>query len=139
MGTTPPPPRTLCEGSPPIIGGINEVKLGAACGYHTAPSSVLQKKEKPPSIGGLNEMKSGQCDGYHTAPLLLIKNPPQTIEGDRNARMERCVGCTPLIRIGKAKADGVWDAHCLVWVWKVKCNTFYSPTDSAGIDLNYNN
>jgi hypothetical protein len=74
VGTTPPLLLTLREGSPPILGGINEVKLGAACGYHAAPV-VWAAKKNPPSLGGLNEIKLGQCDEYHTA-LLLMENPP---------------------------------------------------------------
>ena len=131
------------------MGGINEVKLGVACGYHAAPILCAAKKENPPLLGGLNEMKLGWHDKYHAAPLLLIENPPivggnnpaqmrQRVdftppcfcrcwkesppndEGDKKARTERCVGCTPLVRVWKAKRGGVWDAHRLICIWKVK-------------------
>jgi hypothetical protein len=51
-GTALPPLSTPCKGIPLTIGGIKEVKLGAACGYHTAPSSGLGER-KPPHHWGV--------------------------------------------------------------------------------------
>ena len=48
------------------------------------------------------------------------KDPPPNDGGDKKARTERCVGCTPLVRIWEAKRDGVWVAHRLVCVWRAK-------------------
>jgi hypothetical protein len=92
VGTTPPPSLTLHEGSPPILGGINKVKLGAACGYHATPVIWAAKKKTLPMMGGLNEIKLGQCDEYHTAPSSM-ENPPSIIERERG---------------------GVWTSHGLV-------------------------
>jgi len=58
VGTTPPRPLTLCEGSPPLLGEINEVKLGAARGYHAAPVVCAVKKKNPP-LGGIIQLERG--------------------------------------------------------------------------------
>ena len=76
------------------MGGINEVKLGAACGYHAAPILCAAKKKKTPLLGGLNEMKLGQHDKYHATPLLSIENPP-VVGGNNPAQTRRCVDFTP--------------------------------------------
>ena len=113
-------------------------------------------------MGGLNEMKLRQHDKYHAAPLLLIENPPvvggnnpawtrrhvdftppyfcccwkespPNNEGDKKAQMEWCVGCTPLIRIWKAKRGSVWDAHRLIRIWKVKWDGVWVAHHLAGL------
>ena len=55
-----------CKGSPPIMGGINEVKLGTVCGYHAAPVICAAKKNPPPNDWG-GKMKRN-WGGVNTTP-----------------------------------------------------------------------
>jgi hypothetical protein len=95
VGTTPPPLVTLCERSPPNNGGINEVKLGAACGYHAAPV-VCAAKRIPPSLGGIIQLERGGLWISRRLIAVAGKNPPQTIGGGGIKKLER---------------SGVWVAH----------------------------
>jgi len=90
------------------------------------PRRLLQKKKKPLERGGVSI-------SHRLVLAIARKNPPQMIGGDKKARTERCVGCTLLVCIWKAKRDGVWVAHHLVRVWKVERGGMWVAHRLAGL------
>ena len=70
VGITLPPSLMLHKRFPPIIGGINKVKLEVACGYHAAPIVCCKKKR--------NCSNEAVCQ-FHTASFLLLQEriPPK--------------------------------------------------------------
>ena len=92
VGITRPPSLMLHKRFPPIIEGINKVKLEVACGYHAAPIVCCKKRETA-------QMR--QCVDFTLPHSCCCKkeSPPN----DRVDEKAWCVGCTPLIHIWKAK------------------------------------
>ena len=87
----------------------------------------------PLQLGGIIWFeRGGMWISRHLVFAVAGKNPPQTMRGIK-ARMERCVGCTPLVRVWKAKRGGVWDAHRLIRIWKVKRDGVWVAHRLAGL------
>ena len=87
-----PHPLRCKKRKPPIIGGLNEMKLGWHDKYHAAPLLLI---ENPPIIGGNNPAQTRRRVDF-TPPRFCRcwKESPQTMRG-----------------IKKLERSGVWDAH----------------------------
>ena len=79
--------------NPPLLGGLNEMKLGRHDKYH---ATLLLSIRIPPLLGGIIQLKQGGVwISRHLAFAIAGKNPPQMMRG-----------------IKKLERSGVWDAHC---------------------------
>ena len=91
------PCHLLQKRKPPVIGGLNGMKLGQHDIHHTAPSLSIKN---PPVIGGNNPPQMRQYVDS-TLPHSWKESPKQW--GG----------------IKKLEQDSVWDAHCLAGLWNI--------------------